>query len=113
MASSEPSPQHVPPPVALHRLMTGHWIAQAIFVAAQLGVADYLRDGPQHTDALARSVGAHPGALYRLLRALWWFPLATPRLSASGSTWTCWCVSAAGSGLRQSIRRSWRWRVSD
>jgi hypothetical protein len=50
--------------------MTGHWTAQAIFVVAQLGVADYLADGPQHTDALARSVGAHPGALYRLLRAL-------------------------------------------
>jgi hypothetical protein len=50
--------------------MSGHWIAQAIFVAAQLGVADELRGGPQPTDALARSVGAHPGALYRLLRAL-------------------------------------------
>jgi hypothetical protein len=70
MASSEPNPHQVPPPVALHRLMTGHWIAQAIFVAAQLGVADSLRDGPQHTDALARSIGTHPGALYRLLRAL-------------------------------------------
>jgi hypothetical protein len=46
MASSEPRPHQVPPPVALHRLMTGHWIAQAIFVAAQFGVADYLRDGP-------------------------------------------------------------------
>ena len=45
MASSEPSPQQVPPPVALHRLMSGHWIAQAIFVAAQLGVADYLTGG--------------------------------------------------------------------
>jgi O-methyltransferase domain/Dimerisation domain len=70
MTPSEPSPQQVPPPVALHRLMSGHWIAQAIFVAAQLGVADYLTDGPQHADALAQSVGAHPGALYRLLRAL-------------------------------------------
>jgi hypothetical protein len=70
MTASEHSAQQVPPPVALHQTMIGHWIAQAIFVAAQLGVADYLRDGPQHTDALAQSVGAHPGALYRLLRAL-------------------------------------------
>lgn len=46
MTPSAPSPQHVPPSVALHRLMSGHWIAQAIFVAAQLGVADYLADGP-------------------------------------------------------------------
>jgi hypothetical protein len=37
MTPSEPSLQQVPPPVALHRLMSGHWIAQAIFVAAQLG----------------------------------------------------------------------------
>jgi hypothetical protein len=70
MTPSEPSLQQVPPPVALHRLMSGHWIAQAIFVAAQLGVADYLADGPQHADALSQSVGTHPDALYRLLRAL-------------------------------------------
>lgn len=70
MKPSEPNSQQVPPPVALHRLISGHWIAQAISVAAKLGVADYLTDGPQHTDKLARSVGAHSGALYRLLRAL-------------------------------------------
>jgi hypothetical protein len=52
------------------QLITGRWIAQALYAAATLGVADHLKDGPQPADALARAVGAHPGALHRLLRAL-------------------------------------------
>ncbi|MBI3302451.1 MAG: hypothetical protein HYZ72_10315 [Deltaproteobacteria bacterium] len=70
MHTTEHHPPQVPPSVALHRMMSGHWIAQAIYVTAKLGVADHLTDGPKHVDALALSVGAHAGALYRLLRAL-------------------------------------------
>jgi hypothetical protein len=44
--------------------------AQAPLVAAQLGIADRLADGPRHVDELAAAVGAHPCALYRLLPAL-------------------------------------------
>ena len=60
----------VPPQVALLNLTTGHWIMQGIFVAAKLGIADLLRDGPQSSAALAESAAANPRALYRLLRAL-------------------------------------------
>jgi hypothetical protein len=52
------------------RLTTGHWIVQAIFVAAKLGVADLLRDGPRSTVELSQLMGVNPRALYRLLRAL-------------------------------------------
>jgi hypothetical protein len=55
---------------ALLRLMIGPWIAQAIFVAAKLDLADRLRDGPQPVAALAAASGADPAALYRVLRAL-------------------------------------------
>lgn len=54
----------------LHRMVNGFQLAQAIHVAAALGVADHLASGPRSSDDLAAAVGAHPGALYRLLRAL-------------------------------------------
>ena len=63
-------PNDVPAPVALLRMMTGYWISKALNVAAELGVADLLRDGPRSSDELAGACGAHPAALYRLLRAL-------------------------------------------
>lgn len=60
-----------PPPFAqLYMLTTGAWLAQAISVAADLGVADVLRDGPQPCDHIARLVDADADTLYRLLRAL-------------------------------------------
>jgi hypothetical protein len=46
------------------------WTSQAITVAAQLGVADALADGPLPIDELAERVGADADALSRLLRAL-------------------------------------------
>ena len=59
-----------PPDVELLNLVTGHWRSRALYLAAQLGVADALAEGPQPVDALAARVGAHPRSLYRLLRAL-------------------------------------------
>jgi hypothetical protein len=44
--------------------------AQALIVAAQLGVADLLAEGPRRAEELAAATGTHPRALYRLLRAL-------------------------------------------
>jgi hypothetical protein len=44
--------------------------AQALIVAAQLGIADQLADGPRGAEELAAAIGAHSRALYRLLRAL-------------------------------------------
>jgi hypothetical protein len=52
------------------RLINGYQISQALQVAATLGIADHLKDGPQPADALARACDAHPASLYRLLRAL-------------------------------------------
>ncbi|HTM23480.1 MAG TPA: methyltransferase [Kofleriaceae bacterium] len=45
-------------------------LGRALYVAARLGVAEALRDGERPVDDLAAEVGADPGALYRLLRAL-------------------------------------------
>lgn len=60
----------VPAPLAMTELIMGHMVSQAIAVAAELGLADALADGPLPLDALARRAGANPTALARLLRAL-------------------------------------------
>lgn len=71
MQASDPS---VPPPLEaarkVKRLLAGAWVAQAVFVAAKLGVADLLRDDPRGAADLAAACGANAGALHRVLRAL-------------------------------------------
>jgi hypothetical protein len=44
--------------------------SQAVYVAAVLGIADLLAEGPRSATALAVAVGADPDGLYRLLRLL-------------------------------------------
>ena len=70
MASVAASVTELPPSVRLHQLMAGHWVSQAIYVVAKLGVADHLAPAPQPVASLARAVDAHPQALHRLMRAL-------------------------------------------
>ena len=43
---------------------------QMLYVAAKLGIADLLTDGPQHIDELAAATGTQAAALFRVLRAL-------------------------------------------
>jgi hypothetical protein len=69
------SPSQQPQPVVsaavtLRQLIMGFRVTQLICVAAKLGLADQLQQGPQTPQQLAHAVGAEPQALYRLLRAL-------------------------------------------
>jgi SAM-dependent methyltransferase len=59
-----------PSPPVLFQMATGYWVSQAIYVAAKLGIADLLRDGPQSCVALATATGADAPSLFRLMRAL-------------------------------------------
>lgn len=60
-----------PPPLAdLAPLINGFWTTQAIYVAAKLGLADLLTDGPLTATELAVRAGTQPAATHRLLRAL-------------------------------------------
>src|SRR5262245_23928286 len=54
----------------LQEMLTSSWMAQALHVAAELRIADLLRDGPHTSDELAATSGADPPSLHRLLRAL-------------------------------------------
>ncbi len=58
------------PSVALRHLIDGFQVSQALHVAATLGIADLLADGPRTSDDLAAATETHPRALYRVLRAL-------------------------------------------
>ena len=60
----------VPPQIAMFEMISNMWVAQAISVAAELGVADILKDGEMHFNDIAKKVNAHPESLYRLLRGL-------------------------------------------
>jgi hypothetical protein len=59
-----------PPGAQSMQLLWGYRISQATSVAVRLGIVDLLADGARSSDELAQAVGAHPRALYRLLRAL-------------------------------------------
>src|SRR4051812_38816124 len=52
------------------QLMTGHIVASAVNIAAQLGIVDKLANGPRPAADLARESGVNEDALYRMLRAL-------------------------------------------
>src|SRR5947208_9969030 len=64
------SPEDSAAPWKLLQMMTGYWVTQALYVAAKLGIADLLREGPVNCDILASKTSTHPQSLYRTLRAL-------------------------------------------
>src|SRR4051812_5771129 len=92
--------------VTLRRLVNGFRVSQALSVAATLGVADLLADGPRTSDDLASATATDPGALYRLLRAL----------AAEGvfreSDGHIFALTALGAGLQSSAPDSVRdWAI--
>jgi hypothetical protein len=54
----------------LARLMDGYLVTQMLAVAARLGVADVLADGPRTSAEIADAVGADARGLHRVLRNL-------------------------------------------
>jgi len=58
------------PILKLLDLIQSHRVTAVIYVAAKLGIAELLRDGPQTLDELAKATGADKDALGRLLTAL-------------------------------------------
>jgi SAM-dependent methyltransferase len=56
--------------VTLDRMIDGYKDTQFVALAAGLGIADVLSDGPLTSDQLADATGSNPDALYRVLRVL-------------------------------------------
>jgi len=63
-------PQGNPSGQDMLELISGFWLSQAIYVAAKLGIADLLQDGPKSAAVLATEAEAHEPSLYRVLRTL-------------------------------------------
>ena len=59
-----------PPQLELQQLIQGFQVTQCIAVAAKLGIADLLKDGPRSSEDLAQATGTHAPSLYRVLRLL-------------------------------------------
>lgn len=60
----------MPPATYLRQLIDNTGFVHAILVAANLGLADLLKNGPISIADLAEATGTHAGSLYRMLRAL-------------------------------------------
>jgi hypothetical protein len=60
----------LPPPMRVFFLSQGIIIATSLSLAAELGIADHLADGPRSSNELAQATSTHPRSLYRLLRLL-------------------------------------------
>jgi O-methyltransferase domain/Dimerisation domain len=64
------SASELPPPLTLFRMVTGYYVSQALYVAAELGIADLLAEGPRHYGDLAKATATHAPSLNRVLRLL-------------------------------------------
>jgi SAM-dependent methyltransferase len=63
-------PGELPPNIALLQLIVGKWAMQAVYAAAELGIADRLKQGPRASADIASDCGTDGDATYRLMRAL-------------------------------------------
>jgi SAM-dependent methyltransferase len=63
--------QELPPsPLALYQMAVGHYFSRAIYLAAKLGIADLLKDGPRDYRDLAEATRTHAPSLNRVMRLL-------------------------------------------
>jgi uncharacterized glyoxalase superfamily protein PhnB/SAM-dependent methyltransferase len=70
MRENSINPTDLPPAAALYQMATGYYFSRALYVAAKLGIADLLAQGPQHYGELARVTGTHAQSLRRVMRLL-------------------------------------------
>jgi acyl-CoA synthetase (AMP-forming)/AMP-acid ligase II len=68
--SDAPAASQLDPQWELHKLVTGHYLSRAIYVAAKLGIADLLKDGPRYITDLAAANHSHAPSLRRLMLLL-------------------------------------------
>jgi O-methyltransferase domain/Dimerisation domain len=57
-------------PPTLFQMASSFWISQAIYVAAKLGIADLLKNGPLKVSDIATIVGTDVRPTFRLMRSL-------------------------------------------
>jgi SAM-dependent methyltransferase len=70
VTASKNTAEELPPQLLLFQMVTGHYLSQALYVVATLGVADLLVDGPKGHEEIAKATNTHAPSLLRLLRYL-------------------------------------------
>jgi hypothetical protein len=70
MPASDPHAAAASAHAVMMRMGSGFWLSQCIHVAARLGLADLLKDGPRPIADLAADTDTHAPSLYRMLRGL-------------------------------------------
>ncbi len=90
------------PQWALYGLITGHYISRAIYVAAKLGIADLLKDGPRPIADLAEATHTHAPSLHRLMLLL-----ASAGVFAEAEA-DCFGTTPMGECLRSDVPQSRR-----
>ena len=69
-SSGQASVGAVPAHARLIQMGIGYWVSRLVYVAARLGLADYLADGPKSAAELAEATQTHAPSLHRVMRAL-------------------------------------------
>ena len=67
---SENTQLAIPPGIVLYQIGIGHYFSRALALAAKLGLADLLKDGPRFYGDLAKATQTHPPSLNRMMRLL-------------------------------------------
>lgn len=68
--STPPAAQQLPPDAQVLEIVAGAWTSVAVYIAAKLGIADLLADGPRSSEYLAVATSTDAPSLYRVLRAV-------------------------------------------
>jgi hypothetical protein len=62
--------QEPPPHAQLVQIAMAFWTSRTIYVAAKLGLADHLANGPKSVEELAGRTGTHAPSLHRVMRTV-------------------------------------------
>jgi hypothetical protein len=70
-AATAAAAQTLPPSAQVVQMAGGLVISRAIFAAAELGIADYLKDDSRSSEEIAQAAGTHMRPLYIGCCGLW------------------------------------------
>lgn len=106
----------LPPSVQLIQMGTAFWVSRVVYVAARLGLADRLADGPRSAVVLSGPTGTHARTLHRLMRTLASLGILTQvdeqsfGLTSLGEALKTGAPGAARSAIL-SLAGQWSWRA--
>lgn len=70
METTAPVQPETSPVEMMFQMMSGFWVSRGLYVAAKLGIADFLKDGEKSIEELAKATETNSNALFRVLRML-------------------------------------------